>query len=50
MRYARYQPGSSFFYEYFPAGVKWLLIVNTAVFILTSLAPQSFEADIKMWR
>ena len=47
MRYARY-PRSSFFYGYFPTGVKWLLIVNTAVFILTSLAPQSFADDIKM--
>src|ERR1039457_3976695 len=48
MRYARYPPRSSFFYGYFPAGVKWLLIVNTAAFILTGLAPRSFEADIAM--
>ena len=46
MRYARYPSRSSFFYGYFPAGVKWLLIVNTAVYILTGLAPRSFEADI----
>jgi membrane associated rhomboid family serine protease len=46
MRYVRYPPRSSFFHEYFPAGVKWLLIVNTAVFILTGLAPRSLDADI----
>jgi membrane associated rhomboid family serine protease len=48
MRYARYPPSSSFFHEYFPPGVKWLLIVNTAVFLLTGLLPQSFEADIAL--
>jgi membrane associated rhomboid family serine protease len=46
MRYARYPSRSSFFYGYFPTGVKWLLIVNTAVFILTSLAPRSLGPDI----
>jgi membrane associated rhomboid family serine protease len=36
----------TFFHDYFPPGVKWLLIVNTAIFILTYLAPASFQQDI----
>lgn len=31
----------SFFSGYFPTGVKWLLIINTVIFILTYVAPAS---------
>jgi len=49
MSYARYPPSRSAFYGYFPPGVKWLLIVNTAIFILTSMAPASLQADIALF-
>jgi membrane associated rhomboid family serine protease len=48
MRSPRYTYRRSFFHDYFPVGVKWLLIVNTAVFILTGLLGSSFEADISL--
>jgi membrane associated rhomboid family serine protease len=32
--------------EYFPPGVKWLLISNTVVFLLTSLAPSDWQPHI----
>jgi membrane associated rhomboid family serine protease len=32
--------------EYFPAGVKWLLIANGAVFLFTSLAPLDLQPHI----
>ena len=41
MRYTRYPSRRSSFYDYFPPGMKWLLIVNTAIFLLTSMAPAS---------
>ena len=34
MALPRYADRGSFFRDYFPTGVKWLLIVNTAVFVL----------------
>ena len=34
--------------EYFPPGVKWLLIVNTVIFLLTSLAPEELQSHIKL--
>ncbi|MBS1858350.1 MAG: rhomboid family intramembrane serine protease [Acidobacteria bacterium] len=34
--------------SYFPAGVKWLLIVNTAVFVLTGLLGPRFASDIRI--
>src|ERR1035441_45410 len=37
MAQPRYTYRRSFFSGYFTTGVKWLLIVNTAVFILTGL-------------
>ena len=46
------QPGytyrRSFFGGYFTTGVKWLLIANTSVFVLTSLLGSSFAADIRL--
>ena len=46
MAQPRYTYRRSFFSGYFTTGVKWLLIVNTAVFVLTGLAPRSLDADI----
>jgi len=47
MRYTRYPyRRSSWFYSYFTPGVKWLLISNTAVFLLTGLAGPAFRSHI----
>jgi len=48
MRSPRYTYRRSFFHGYFPAGVKWLLIINTAVFILTGLFGGSFGDHIRL--
>ena len=37
MRSPRYTYKRSFFGGYFPPGVKWLLIVNVAMFVVTGL-------------
>jgi rhomboid family protein len=39
MRYTRYPTRRFSFFGYFPTGVKWLLLTNTIIFILTSLSP-----------
>jgi membrane associated rhomboid family serine protease len=39
MRYTRYPTRRFSFFGYFPTGVKWLLLSNTAIFVLTSLLP-----------
>jgi membrane associated rhomboid family serine protease len=49
MPYTRYPPGRRSLFGYFPAGVKWLLIANTAIFLLTSMAPQSLEPHIRVF-
>jgi membrane associated rhomboid family serine protease len=41
MRYTRYPTRRSSFFGYFPTGVKWLLLTNTAVFLLTSILPSA---------
>ena len=41
----RYQYRSSL-YGYFPRGIKWLLISNTAVFLIWTLGPISFQQDV----
>jgi membrane associated rhomboid family serine protease len=41
MRYTRYPTRRSSFFGYFPTGVKWLLLTNTAVFLLTSFLPSA---------
>jgi membrane associated rhomboid family serine protease len=46
MRYTRHRYSRFSLDQYFPTGVKWLLIVNTAVFILTSIAPASLQQHI----
>ena len=33
-------------YGYFPAGIKWLLISNTVVFIVWTLGPNGFQQDV----
>ncbi len=47
MRYTRYPSTRSSFYGYFPAGVKWLLIINTAMFLLLSFSG-AFRSDLMM--
>ena len=47
-RYARYSSGSIFIHDYFPPGVKWLLIVNTVIFVLTYLSPFQVQRHIKL--
>jgi membrane associated rhomboid family serine protease len=34
--------------EYFPTGVKWLLISNTLVFLLTSMAPEAVQEHLNL--
>jgi membrane associated rhomboid family serine protease len=48
MRYSRYPYRSSTFFGSIPTGVKWLLISNTAVFILTTLFGRAYEQDIAL--
>lgn len=48
MSLPRYADRGSYYRGYFPAGVKWLLIVNTAVFVLTSLLGPRFGQDIRV--
>ena len=48
MAQPRYTYRRSFFSGYFTTGVKWLLIVNTAVFILTGLLSPQFTGDIML--
>ena len=42
-RFARYPSGRSFVHDYFPPAVKWLIIVNTAIFVLTYLSPRELQ-------
>jgi len=39
MAQPRYRLSRSIIYGYFPTGVKWLLIVNTAIFVLEYISP-----------
>jgi membrane associated rhomboid family serine protease len=48
MSLTRYADRGSYYRGYFPDGVKWLLIINTAVFILTGLLGQQFARDIRV--
>jgi len=45
-RYTGYPSGRSFIHDYFPPGVKWLLISNTIVFVLTFLLPRELQGHI----
>jgi len=46
MRYTRYPYSRSTFYGYFPPGVKWLLITNTAVFLPYFLGGPAIRSHI----
>src|SRR6185312_8520487 len=46
MRSSPYSYRRSSFFGYFPTGVKWLLISNTAIFILATLFDRSLHNDI----
>ena len=48
MRQPRYTYRRSSFFGNFPPGVKWLLIVNTAVFLFTTLFARQFGDDIRL--
>jgi membrane associated rhomboid family serine protease len=45
-RYTGYPSGRSFVHDYFPTGVKWLLITNTLIFVLTFLCPRELQGHI----
>ena len=47
MSLPRYVDRRSYYSGYFPRGVKWLLIVNTAVFILWSFATDGVQAAVR---
>ncbi|MFY9726047.1 MAG: rhomboid family intramembrane serine protease [Bryobacteraceae bacterium] len=47
-RYTRYPSGRSFVHDYFPPGVKWLLIVNTVIFVLIYLCPLQLQRQIML--
>jgi membrane associated rhomboid family serine protease len=44
MAQPRYRMSRSIIYGYFPTGVKWLLIVNTAIFVLWYLGGQTVQS------
>jgi rhomboid family protein len=46
MALPRYVDRGSSYTGYFPEGVKWLLIVNTAVFVLWSIGPDSLQSSV----
>ncbi len=48
MRQPRYTYRRSSFFGNFPPGVKWLLIINTAMFLITSLFARQFHDDIRL--
>jgi len=46
-RYTRYPPyRRSFFLDYFPPGVKWLLLINTAVYLLVFLGGRTVQPHV----
>ena len=47
-RYTRYPSGRAFIHDYFPPGVKWLLISNTVIFVLTYLCPVQLQQHIML--
>jgi membrane associated rhomboid family serine protease len=48
MPQARYSTGRSYYHGYFPTGVKWLLISNTAMFLLMWLGGSTFRGDFRL--
>src|SRR5438270_4512876 len=47
MSLPRYVDRGSYYSGYFPKGVKWLLIVNTAVFIIWSFASAGVQISVR---
>jgi len=47
-RYTGYRSGRIVISDYFPPGVKWLLIVNTIIFVLTYLCPFPVQRQIML--
>ncbi|MGA3257868.1 MAG: rhomboid family intramembrane serine protease [Bryobacteraceae bacterium] len=47
-RYTGYRSGRIVISDYFPPGVKWLLIVNTIIFVLTYLCPLQLQRQIML--
>lgn len=43
-----YPSGRSFVSDYFPPAVKWLIIVNTVIFVLTYLCPLQLQRQITL--
>jgi membrane associated rhomboid family serine protease len=48
-RYSGYPSGRLVLGDYFPPAVKWLLIVNTAIFVVTYLCPAQIQQSIVLW-
>jgi membrane associated rhomboid family serine protease len=48
-RYTRYPTRRSFFHGYFPTGIKWLLISNTAVFLVWYLGGAGVRESMRVW-
>ncbi len=47
-RYTGYPSGRAFVHDYFPPGVKWLLIGNTIVFVITYLCPAELQRHLML--
>ncbi len=47
-RYTGYRSSRIFVSDYFPPAVKWLLIVNTIIFVLTYLCPRPLQRHIML--
>jgi membrane associated rhomboid family serine protease len=48
MAQPRYRLSSSTFHGYFPTGVKWLLIVNTGLFVLKYLGGETVRSQLRL--
>ncbi len=48
MPQSRYTYRRTSFFGYFPTGVKWLLVANTAMFLFTTLFARQFGDDIRL--
>jgi membrane associated rhomboid family serine protease len=46
MSQSRYPSSRSFYYGYFPPGVKWLLISNTAIYVLYFLGGRTLQINV----
>ena len=48
-RYTGYPSGRSFVRDYFPPAVKWLIIVNTVIYVVTYLCSFQLQQNILLW-